>query len=484
MKKIIQLVLVLTFVMFSAPTLVSCQKEVDGDTMYEIIAEYVPENKTLTGVAKVTFQNDTEEELSKLKFQLYPNAYRKNALYKPVSTAYQSSAYYAGESYGEMQITSVNGSKNWEITGEDENILSVLLERSLFPSEKVVLDISFITKLAKVNHHTGITPKTVNLGHFYPVLCGIKKGGFLQTVYYSTGDPFYLEKADYKMTLTLPKEYLVATTGLITAERTLESKKVCNITALNVRDFAMTLSPNYKTLEKTVNDTQIKYYYYQDESPKESFNEIVECFTFYETNFGGYPYDCYSVAETGCCVDGVEYPTLSMISDSLKGKERARAIAHETAHQWWYAVVGSDQIENAWQDEGLAEYSAFLFFENFEKYGFTREELIKEALQEYRSYYDVYGSVLGRTDTCMTRHLKEYINDYEYKCIAYDKSVVMFDTLRKSVGDKKFLQGLKRYYKENKYKIASEGSLIGAFERTGSDVKGFFQSFLDGKAIL
>ena len=96
----------------------------------------------------------------------------------------------------------------------------------------------------------------------------------------------------------------------------------------------------------------------------------------------------------------------------------------------------------------------------------------------------MYGSVLGRTDTAMTRHLKDFISDYEYKCLSYDKAVVMFDTLRKSVGDKKFFAGLKRYYAENAFENATPDSLIGAFERVGLDARGFFESFLQGKAIL
>ena len=180
----------------------------------------------------------------------------------------------------------------------------------------------------------------------------------------------------------------------------------------------------------------------------------------------------------------MEYPALAMLSDSLSEENLVRTIAHETAHQWWYAVVGSNQIENAWQDEGLAEYSAIAFFENYEKYGVTREDAVTEALKEYRSYYDVYGSVLGRTDTAMTRQLKEFISDYEYKCLSYDKAVVMFDTLRKSVGDKKFFAGLKKYYAENAFASATPDALVGAFERVGLDVRGFFESFLQGKAIL
>ena len=181
---------------------------------------------------------------------------------------------------------------------------------------------------------------------------------------------------------------------------------------------------------------------------------------------------------------GMEYPCFVMISDGLGKQDRARVVAHETAHQWWYGVVGSNQVENAWQDEGLAEYSALCFFEKYEKYGYTRDDLVMAALREYRSYYDVYGSVLGRTDTRMTRHLKEFISDYEYKCLAVDKAVVMFDTLRKSIGDKKFFQALEKYYAACAYKTACIGDLVGCFERAGVDVAGFFDSFLQGKAVL
>ena len=99
-------------------------------------------------------------------------------------------------------------------------------------------------------------------------------------------------------------------------------------------------------------------------------------------------------------------------------------------------------------------------------------------------FYDVYGSVLGRADTRMSRSLKDFISDYEYKCIAYDKSLLMWDTLRKSVGDKKFAEGLRRYYSTCRFKTATPQDLIGCFERSGLDVDGFFESFLEGKAVL
>ncbi len=471
--------LTVNVVVFSA-----CEKTEKAYTVYEINAEYSPDHRTLSGTVKVSYENDSDEEISVLKFQTYPNAYRENALYKPISTAYADSAYYAGASYGEMRILSVNGSKNWEVMGEDENVLYVYLERSLFPGDKVVLDIGFITKLAEVNHRTGVTARTVNLGNFFPILCGRKQGGFFESVCFSDGDPFFSDCANFTCTLTVPKEYQVAATGEVFEKRTLESKKVYVMRADKVRDFAMVLSKDFRVLTERVEGTAVSYCYYADTTPEKSMEAIVESFCYYSETFGEYPYPAYTVAETGFCLGGMEYPCLTMLSDALTGSQRIRAIAHETAHQWWYAAVGSDQTENAWQDEGLAEYSAVTFFETYEKYGYTREKLVTEALREYRSYYDVYGSVLGRTDTRMTRSLAEYISDYEYRCIAYDKGVVMLDTLRKSVGDGKFFGALRRYYSANTYKMAAVEDFVAAFEKSGLDVGGFFDSFLNGKGLL
>ena len=484
MKKVLGWILIFVCTVFCVGGLSGCKKEEKGRTRYEINAEYIPENHTLTATAKVTFQNPTDNELSILKFQLYPNAYRKDALYTPVSSAYSSSAYYAGASYGEMVISSVHGSKGWEVLGEDENILYAYLERPLYPDDKVTLDIGFIVKLAEVNHRTGVTKHTVNLGNFYPILCGIEGGGFVETVYYSDGDPFLSDCADYRVTFTAPKDYVVASTGAIIEERTLESKKIHTLSASNVRDFALVLSGDFRIATTKIGETTLSYYYYDDKSPVKTLDLIEESFSFYEKNFGEYPYENYAVAQTGFCFGGMEYPCLVMVSDTLVEEGVARVIAHETAHQWWYGVVGSNQIDEAWQDEGLAEYSTLLFFEEYEKYGFTREGLIKEALEEYRSYYDVYGSVLGRADTRMSRSLKDFISDYEYKCIAYDKGLLMWDTLRKSVGEKKFIDGLRRYYSTYRFQTATPRDLIGSFEKAGLDIEGFFESFLGGKAIL
>jgi aminopeptidase N len=81
----------------------------------------------------------------------------------------------------------------------------------------------------------------------------------------------------------------------------------------------------------------------------------------------------------------------------------------------------------------------------------------------------------------MTRPLVEYLSEYEYSCVSVHKAVVMFDELRKTTGEKKFFAGLKKYYADCKFKRVKSEDLVGAFERIGVDVFGFFDGFLGGK---
>ena len=89
-----------------------CAGEGERST-YTIDAAY--EDGTLTAEMTFGYCNDTGAEQEELRFNLCGNAYREGAAYAPVSKNFAASAYYAGESYGEMRISSVSPCAEWEI---------------------------------------------------------------------------------------------------------------------------------------------------------------------------------------------------------------------------------------------------------------------------------------------------------------------------------------------------------------------------------
>jgi aminopeptidase N len=173
-----------------------------------------------------------------------------------------------------------------------------------------------------------------------------------------------------------------------------------------------------------------------------------------------------------------------MISDGLEKESYGEVIVHETAHQWWQTTVGNNEIEYGFLDEGLAEYSVVLFYENYPEYNLKRETLIKSAEQTYRTYCSVYDKLFGETNTKMLRSLKDFTSEYEYVNLAYVKSAIMYDTLRTTVGDQTFFNSLKKYYSDFSFKNATPYDLCSAFENCGVDVNGYFQSFFDGEVII
>lgn len=484
MKKRIAIILAFALSLSLPATFSACEKKRSPFVRYELVCEYRPEDAAVTGALKVEFENPTEQPLEVLKFYLYPNAYRKNALFPAVLENAYDEVYYSGVDYGSIAVTSVLGAKGWEIAGEDENILEASLETPLYPKEKVVLDVGFTTRLARAKHRLGVTEEGVNLGWFYPVLCAVTETGFSETVCSSIGDPFFADAADYLVNFTLPKEYALVCGGERLEEKTLESKKRHTVSLTNAREFAAVLSTGYEVKSARVGKTTVEYCYLSDPTPEKTLRLAEEALGFYSAVFGEYPYFSYTLAETSLSCGGQEYSSFSVIRTELSEEERARCVAHELAHQWWYAAVGNDQTLSAWQDEGLAEFSAALFFEKYGDYGLTKKGIVEAARKNYLAYGRTYRQALGWVDLRMTRSLAEYLSEYEYKSVCFDKAVVMFDALCQSLGEKKFFAGLKKYYVENKYGVASAGDLIGAFERVGVDATGFFEGFLNGKEIL
>lgn len=467
----------------TALPLSACNKKGgEGRSSYVINASYDKDSRTLTGSCAFTFYNDTDNEINSLSFNLWGNAYRQGAAYKPVIEK-DTKAFWAGTDYGGESVEKVEGCASWEVAGEDENILKVVLNTPAYPDQTATVNISYTLNLAKINHRTGVTESTVNLGNFYPVLCAYSAEGFIEAPYYSTGDPFVSACSDYDVTLSLPAGYAAATSGKELSRTESESGITARYELKNARDFAAVLSDNFKTLSAHPDGCEITMYYCGDREPQKELTAVVESYEYFSATFGKYEYPTLSVVMTPLNVSGMEYPALTMVNSALSEEDAVYTAVHENAHQWWYAMVGNDQINCAWQDEGLAEYSTLCFFETHPAYGYTRTGMLGSAIKAYRGYYSVYNQIFGKSDTAMTRALCDFEGEYEYVNIAYNKSLLMFESVRTAMGDKRFFSALASYFENNKNKIATPEELIARFDAL-YDVEGLMDGYIDGKAII
>ena len=461
-----------------------CAKQVKERTRYEVVVEYKPLDNALTGTVKMDFFNHSGQELDCLKLQLYPNAYRKGTIYSEVGYDAMTEAYYAGESYGEISISSVLGCTSFTVGGEDKNMLYAQLEKPLASNERITLDIGFSTRLAEVNSPLGQTKSAVNFAGAFPTACALTENGFYECVPSDVGQAVVADCADYCVRLILPREYILACAGELVEEKTLESKKQYTVSATNMRDFTFSLSTSYAFKEGYTGKTRVGYYHENDEKADEALGLAIKAVEYYSSIFGEYPHESLTLLQTNIVQKAVDYSGVCMLSKGLVGDALVWSVLTKVAAQWWYSAVGANRVENAWLVDGLSAYSAILFLDAHPEYGQTKKQLIADARAEYDGYRDTYKKALGWVDTRMNRPLSTFLNAYEYRCISEHKAVVMLSELEKAVGNKRLLSSLRKYYAENLYGSATTAHLAGAFERNGLGVAGFLESYWAGKGTF
>ena len=476
------------------PTLAGClnsnfvSKYGTNITSYDIELS-LDDNNKISGNQTVKYKNTTSNILQEVYFHLYPNAFQDAAMNRPVGKLYETKAYPNGFSSGKIVINNVNSDgKNMSFALEnvDKDLLKVTLLSPLYPNDFVNINMQYNITIPNVVHRFGWNDNTINLGNIYPIVCAFDENGWDKHPYSSNGDPFYSNMANYNVKLTYPKDMILANTGTKTETTTSENTSTTKMQANAVRDFAMVLSSKFQTKSCDVDGTEITYYFYDDDKSDNSLSTAQKALLTFNQKFGKYPYSSLAVVQTGFVYGGMEYPNLVMISDSLeKYDDYTITIIHEIAHQWWYGVVGNNQYDYGWLDESLAEYSVVVFYENNPEYEIKREVCIQNAITSYTLFVDVYKDVFDEVDTSMNRSLDKFATEPEYVYASYVKGMIMFDDIRNLIGDKKFFDSIKNYYKQYGGKIATPTNLINVFEDTSHRrLKAIFESYIDGSAII
>ena len=454
-------------------------------TTYTVEAGFDETEMVVSGVETVVFINDTDQTLGEVRFHLYPNAYRQGVKNTPVSPLKADQAYPNGYDFGgiDIQYAKQEGSElPFSVGGEEENILILPLLDELPSGKSTTIEISFETELANVNHRLGYGEHTVNLNHWFPILCHYDGDKWLEDVYCSTGDPFVMDVANFRVALTV-EGYDIACSGDAKSQTSVDLKTRYEFCADAVRDFSIIMCKDFEVKEKEIDGVQVKYYYFDtvDALPDEIIELSCRALKYFNDKFGKYPYQTLSVVQSDFNEGGMEYPRLAMVTYGLDKDFFKQAVVHEIAHQWWCCVVGNDQIRNAWMDEGLAEYSTHLFFLDND-FGIDAVEEMKSSKKRLHDFLEITKNYFKQIDTSLNRSIRQYRNQTEYAYLNYVKSMIMFDDLYQLSGKNKFFKALKNYYDDNKFTLATPQKLIDSFSFAfGSDMTKVFEEYILGQ---
>jgi aminopeptidase N len=151
-------------------------------------------------------------------------------------------------------------------------------------------------------------------------------------------------------------------------------------------------------------------------------------------------------------------------------------LAHELAHQWWGQAVGFKNYHEQWLSEGLAHYSAVMFLES------TRPELARDLLEHMRASAEAFSSKGPISLGYRLGHIEG--RSATFRAITYNKSSIVLHMLRRMIGDDAFRSGLRRFYREWRFKKAGTDDLRAAFEaEAGRPLGRFFDRWILGSAL-
>ncbi|WP_425449452.1 M1 family metallopeptidase [Dethiothermospora halolimnae] len=458
--------------------------KLDKLNKYNIDVKFNPQDKSYKGKQMVKYVNNENVDLNEVYFHLYPNAFKRKET-APSLFGGISSAYPDGFKEGYMDIKDIkvnNTDVDYSISGKGNTILKVPLDESLKPGEIVEINLEYFVKLPPARDRFGYGDKTFNFGNWYPIAAVYDDEGWNLDPYYSIGDPFYSDTSNYDISIETPKNITIASSGNILSEEIKDNKKIWKIESRLMRDFAWVASEHFKVLERDVDGTLVKVYVLDDNTNE--INKLVldissDSIDIFNDTFGKYPFGQYSVVQTSF-PSGMEYPGIVFIGDKYYNKSRKGyleiVIAHETGHQWWYSVVGNDEIDEAWLDESITSYSEVVYCD--EKYG-------KEASEKYfknnvESGYTRVKEILS--DDRVLKPLNEYKNWTDYGALAYNKGAIFIHEIGKKYGEDTLYNILKKYFKKYSFLIATTEDFKRVCEEvTGEDLTEMFNKWIYNK---
>jgi len=437
---------------------------------YFINVSFYESNLTLSGFLTLTHKNRHSIMFRNIYFHVYPNAFKTRGGYIKILSVKDDISHL-----------------NYTITGLDNTILNVTLRTPLKSGEVVRLNITFIVKVPKLQDRFGYWGEVLALGNWYPILAVYdEERGWHLDPYFWHGESFHFYFADYELLIEVDEDFVLAATGIL-----VESKKLGNGRVLmhwiaeNVREMALAGSRRYKVSSTKLWDVTIYSYYISSHRLLGNYALEVakKALRVFSDHFGKYPYPVLRVCETYGWYGGMEYPMVIFITERLYRYYGRRSsleivVAHEIAHQWWYATLANDEANEPWLDEAFAEYSQVLYTEWIYGKDKARKVFNSWIRRPYISYLATHEDLPAHMSVWNYTRATEYYNTI------YNKGAYILHMLRIVMSDDKFFKLLKTWYSNYKFRFARIKDFIEMAEKVyGKDLSWFFNAWLYSSGV-
>lgn len=489
---------------------------------YNIDVALNDQEKSLKGFETIVYKNNSPSTLNFIWFHIWPNAYKNEntALFQQLKN--DTARAEKLEKYTHGSIEGLNFKVNGKVAATEAHpnpqyidVIKVKLASPLKSGDSVTISTDFKVKLPSYFSRSGFADGEFMICQWYPKPAVFDKNGWHEFPYLDMGE-FYSDYASFNVNITVPASYVVGATGVLqnadelAAYKSVGAKNVANREAKPVL-YTPKSKTGVKKLNYKINNVPDfawfadKDFVIQYDTLKLESGRVIDAFTYYHNKdstlwnysvdyakdavkryskwIGEYEYPVVQVVEgpKNNSSGGMEYPTITLITSPDAKKESLDAvIAHEVGHNWFMSMLGSNERQHAWQDEGLNTYFQFRYeAEKYRSNSIFGDAIPIEvqALPVKDFLAAIYGALSGiPMKSAIDIPSDKFTTSDEYSTASYLKTALWLYVLEDGVGREKMDNAFKLYFNKWKGKHPQPGDLKAAFEESlGINLDRYFQ---------
>ncbi|MEP7137381.1 MAG: M1 family metallopeptidase [Chloroflexota bacterium] len=411
--------------------------ELKGASIYHLEFNIADDIYHVTGTEEVRYTNNEAVALNEIQFRLFPNILG-----------------------GEMKITDLQ-SDGQPVTpqyGLENSLMIVPLSKALEPKQSIILKMDFsVTVPQEVELNYGVLAyyeDVLALAHAYPMICVYDDQGWNAEIPPQDGDVTYADAVFYIVRVNAPKGLTLVTSGQRISSSEAGQVQTTFVASGPARDFYLAASPKYEEVSTTIDEVTIRSY-----APKElkdganmTLAVASQAIDIYGKRYASYPYTELDIVSTPTLALGIEYPGMIAITDRIYDVSDTNAnrymeatVAHEVGHQWFYNLVGDDQLDDPWLDESLTQFATLQYFTDL--YG-------KEGAAGFQASLEGRWARVENAKIPIGLPVAGY-QPGEYSAIVYGRGPLFFVALRDKIGTPVFDEFIKDYTQTLTWDIAT-----------------------------
>ena len=427
-----------------------------------------------TGTQKLVYTNNSPDELSRVFYHLYYNAFQpgsemdirlqniKDPDKRMMEDGKSRIASLSDDEMGYLHAKSLTQDGQPVTFTEEGTILVVDLAKPIPSGGKTTLEMSFEGQAPLQIRRSGRNSRegvALSMSQWYPKLSEYDFEGWHPNPYIAR--EFHGVWGDFDVKITLDKDYTVGGSGYLqnpqeighgyetpgTKVKTKGKTLTWHFKAPQVHDFMWAADPEYIHDTYEMEDGPTLHFLYKDnpefnENWKKLQPKTAEAMTFFSKNVGKYPYEQYSVIQGGD--GGMEYAMSTLITGEREFGSLVGVMVHEMAHSWFQHVLANNESKHEWMDEGFTSFISSL----------CMNQIMEQNKQNpfegsYRGYYALVNSGL---EMPQSTHADRYTTNFAYGVAAYSKGSIFLSQLGYVIGQDKLMETIQKYFEDFKFR--------------------------------